>query len=141
MDEGDPASHAPWPGHVIHHPHPPPAQVRYCFIDVRDLHGDVVQSRSPSVKETGDSPRPGHLEQLEIGIPGRKHALNESFGMFFMRAYESEEAANDLGRVVSPVRESNVVKAGDLPGAVCCLHGSPSRAPRGRKPILRDILL
>lgn len=125
MDEGDPDSHAPWPGCLIYHPYPAPAQVRYCFVDVGDLHRDVVQSRSPLIKETGDRPRSGHLKQLEIGISGRKHTLNESFGVLFMRARESEEIAYDVWRFTSPVRESDVVKASDLPGAVCFLHGSP----------------
>ena len=140
MDKRDPSPHPPGPGRLIHHPHPAPAQVRYCLVDVGDLHGDVVQCRSPPVEEPGDSPWSRRLKQLEVGVAGWKHTLNESRGVFFVDAREPEEIADDLRRAVSPVREGNMVKTDHLPGAVRFRQRFSLVRSAGRDIILRDIL-
>ena len=77
-----------------------------------------MQCRSSPVEEPGDRSWSRGLEQLEIGVPGRKHTLNEPRGVLLVRTHESEEVADDMGRALSPVREGNMVKADHLPGAV-----------------------
>ena len=65
------------------------------------------------------SPGPGRrLQQLEAGVPGRKHTLNEPRGVLLVRAREPEEVADDLRRAVSRVRGTNMVKTGHAPGPV-----------------------
>lgn len=140
MDKGDPRPHATGPGDLIHHPHPAPAQVRHCLVDVGDLHRDVMQGRPAPVQEPGDGPWSRRLEQLEIGAPGRKHTLNEPRGALFVRARESEQVADDLGRAVSPVREGDVVKTDHLPGAVRVRQLLSLMRTAGRVFSLRDIL-
>jgi hypothetical protein len=139
VNKGNPRSHAPGPGRLIHHPHPTPAQVRNRLVDIGDFHRDVVQRRSPPVKEPGDGPRSGRLKQLEIGVPGRKHTLNETRGVLSVRALESEQIANNAGRAISPVREGNMVKPGHPPGAARFRQRSPSCAARARY-LLRNML-
>ena len=140
MDKGNPGPHAPGPGRLIHHSHPAPAQVRHRLVDVGDLHGDVMQCRSSPVNEPGDRPRSRRLKQLEIGVPGRKHTLNEPRGVLLVHARESEEVTDDLGRAVSRVRKGNMVKTGHLPGSVHFPQRFSLVRSAGYRLILRDIL-
>jgi len=140
MDKGDPGPHAPGPGRLIHHSHPAPAQVRHRLVDVGDLHGDVMQCRSSPVNEPGDRPRSRRLKQLEIGVPGRKHTLNEPRGVLLVHAREPEQVADYLWRAVSRVCEGNMVNTGHLPGSA---H-FPQRFSRAHRAgcdlMLRDII-
>jgi hypothetical protein len=99
-----------------------------------------MQCRSSPVEEPGDRPRSRGLKQLEIGVPGRKHTLNKPRGVLFVRALQSEEVADDLGRALPPVREGNVVKTDHPPGAVHFPQRFSLVPSAGHDLILRDIL-
>jgi hypothetical protein len=99
-----------------------------------------MQCRSSPVNEPGDRPRSRRLKQLEIGVPGRKHTLNEPRGVLLVHARESEEVTDDLGRAVSRVRKGNMVKTGHLPGSVHFPQRFSLVRSADHRLILRDIL-
>jgi hypothetical protein len=80
------------------------------------------------------------LKKLEIGVPGRKHTLNEPRGDLLVHARESEEVTDDLGRAVSRVRKGNMVKTSHLPGSVHFPQRFSLVRGAGHGLILRDIL-
>ncbi len=99
-----------------------------------------MQRRSPPVDEPADSPGSRRLKQLEIGVPGRKHTLNEPRSVLLVHARQPEQVADYLWRAVSRVREGNMVNTGHLPGSVHFPQRFSHVHSAGHDLMLRDIL-
>jgi len=127
MDKGDLSSHSPRTGRLVNHPDPPPEQVGHCFVKVGHFEGDVVQARPSPFQEAPDHSRPGRFEQLHERITSRQHALDESIRMLLRHAGQAQQIRKLPRRIIAPVREGNMVQAGNSPCLSRLAHIPPSR--------------
>jgi len=128
MDKSDLGSHSPGTGCVVNHPDPPPEQVGHCFVKVGHFKGDVVQARPAPLQEAPDHSRPGRFEQLHERITGWQHALDESIRVLLGHAGQAQQVRELSRRIIAPVREGDMVQAGNSPCPSRLAHVSPSRA-------------
>ena len=128
MDKGDLSSHPPGTGRVVNHPDPPLDQVGHCFVKVGHFKGDVVQARPSPLQEAPDHSWPGRFEHLHERITGWQHALDESVRMLLRHTGQAQQIRELPRRIIAPVREGNMVQAGNSPRPSRLAHVSPSRA-------------
>jgi hypothetical protein len=112
---------------VVDHPDPPPEQVGHCLVKVGHFKGDVVQARPAPFQEAPDHSRPGRFEQLHERITGWQHALDEPVRMLLRHAGQAQQIRKPRRRVIAPVREGNMVQAGNSPRPLRLAHVAPSR--------------
>lgn len=128
MNKGDLSPHSPGTGCLVNHLDPPPEQVGHGFVKVGHFKGDVVQARPAPLQEAPDHSRPGRFEQLHERITGWQHALDESVRVLLSHAGKAQQIRELPRRIIAPVREGNMVQAGNSPRPSRLAHVSPSRA-------------
>ncbi len=125
MNERDPRSHSPGPRHLVDKTDPTAGKIRQRLIKIGHFEGDVVQSRPTPVKETLDDSRPRRLQQLQISVSRRQHALDKARRGLLVGAGQPEHVFQQPRRVISMMGEGNVVQAGHPPMFLRGPHLSP----------------
>ena len=78
VDEGDHRSHAAGSGLLVDQPHALVTQPAQVCVQIFDLEGDMVESRTPFSHEPLHDAGAGRLEGLDVGVAHGDHPLDKT---------------------------------------------------------------